>query len=164
MGISAVPPQSVADAILALFAEEREMTAEAMRRRISARYFPCSPRAVYKELQKLQRQGVVLRVRGFYSLSITWLLNLIEFSEKLYSVSVEHRPRVSRLPEEGERLTWKFRDLQHMDRFWLQLIFLLFEHSRSRTMFAWVPHFWFDLVHYEKDLEAQRAMRHGRLR
>ncbi len=26
-------------------------------------------------------------------------------------------------------------------------------------MFVWVPHFWFDLVHYHKDLEAQEAMK-----
>src|SRR6185436_916220 len=95
-----------------------------------------------------RRRRVVVRVRGYYSLSITWLLMLIRFSEDLFTRSVSSRPLATRLPAEGEKITWRFTDLEHLDRFWIQMIFLLFESSRSRTMFAWVPHFWFDLVHY----------------
>jgi hypothetical protein len=63
------------------------------------------------------------------------------------------------LPGEGQKIRLRFNDLQHLDRFWIQIIFLLFEVSKSRQMYVWVPHFWFDLIHYEKDLEAQRAMK-----
>jgi hypothetical protein len=154
-----IPPRSVADAIVSLFLIERELTALSLRSLISERYFPVSLRAVYKELGKLLEQGIVIKVRDYYSLSVTWILNLIKLSEQLYTTSVSKKPRVTKLPAEGEKLVWKFHDLQHLDRFWIQLLFLLFEHSTSRTMFVWVPYFWFDLVHLSKDLEAQEAMK-----
>ena len=155
----AVAPETIADAIVSTFAVERELTVVQLRRHIERRYFHCSPRAVYKELKRLIARGVVVKVKKRYALSVSWILSLIQFSEQLYSTSVRNMSNESLLPHEGGRISWHFRDLLHLDRLWLQLIFLLFEKSYSRTMFVWVPHFWFDLVHYEKDLEAQEAMK-----
>ena len=100
----------------------------------------------------------MIRVAGRYSLSLTWVLALLKMSEELYGTLVDERLKRSYLPAAGEKKTWRFHDLQHLDRFWLQMLFLLFEESHSRRMYVWVPYFWFDLIHYEKDLEAQEAM------
>jgi len=155
----AVAPQTIAQAILAVFATTPTVRIERLHRAINAQFMGCSQRAVYKEVAKLVEQGIVIGVGGNYSLSLTWILSLNQLSERFYSQAVEPAALSHCLPLTGKRVSWKFRDLQHLDRLWLQLMFLLFELSESRRMFVWVPYFWFDLVHFQKDLEAQEAMK-----
>ncbi|RIL10862.1 MAG: hypothetical protein DCC75_03490 [Proteobacteria bacterium] len=153
-----LPRGDIARAILSLFREARELSAEEVHIRVKRGFFDCSQRAIYKELGILCDKGILIKAKGCYSASITWLLTLLEFGNTLYKTALQRPPRHIELPSPGKKLRFKFRDLELLDRLWLQFIFLLFERSKSRLMFAWVPYFWFDLVHYHKDLEAQEAM------
>ena len=44
--------------------------------------------AVYKELRKLQNQGVVFRTGNTLSLSLAWVLNLTALTDRMYDVHV----------------------------------------------------------------------------
>jgi hypothetical protein len=154
----AAEPSDVSEAILHIFSVNRELSVSQLHQKISSKYFSCSERAVYKELSSLEAAGVIVKSGKYYSISLTWALKLIDFSEAIYRSSIDLPAKHFRLPEPAERISWKFSDLERMDRLWVQLLFLLFERSVTRIMYVWVPYFWFDLVHYEKDREAQNAM------
>lgn len=155
-----LPPRSISEAILQLFRERQDYTVAEILALVRTRYYNnCSQRAVYKQIKELIERGVIIRSGPRYSLSLTWVLALIRTAEDLYGTLVDRSLKSSYLPKAGEKRSWHFDDLQHLDRFWIQMIFLLFEESNSREMYVWVPYFWFDLIHYHKDLEAQEAMR-----
>ncbi len=152
-------PNNIAEAIIQLFRHQPDFSAAELHQAIGKSFGKCSERAVYKELRKFMEQGVVLRHKGRFSLSLTWILSLLQLAEGLYGSLVGTGLKINFLPEAGQKRSWRFSDLQHLDRLWIQMIFLLFEQSKERRMYVWVPYFWFDLIHFEKDQEAQTAMR-----
>jgi hypothetical protein len=152
-------PRTVSEAIIGLFQQHTALTAAAIHGELLRGGRNTSRRAIFKELHKLLERGVIVRVQGRYSLSLTWVLSLIDFSESLFQRFIGQARTDVLLPAAEEKHRWVFSDLQRMDQFWLQLMFLLFEKSSSRVMCEWLPHFWFHLLHYGKELEAQRAMK-----
>lgn len=153
----AAASSNVADAILALFRRDGEMSAGEIHAALQDGYGRCSLRAVYKELTNLMAAGIVVKQKGRFSLSLPWMLSLFRCADDLFRAALR-RPAASLLPAEKETRRWRFHDLRRLDQFWLQLIFLLFEGSATRTMFVWAPHFWFHLLEYGRELQAQDAM------
>lgn len=152
-------PKNISESIIQLFRIKQDYTAKELLPLVKAEYGKCSERALYKQLGLLIEAGVIVRTGTRYSVSLTWVLSLMSLGEELYDSIVSEHLQHDYLPLAGAKRTWRFRDLQHLDRFWIEMIFLLFESSKSRQMYVWVPFFWFDLVHYHKDLEAQAAMK-----
>jgi hypothetical protein len=154
-----LPPHRISEAIIHLFRRRAEWSVEEMDIRLKKEGFLCSKRGLFKELRQLIEQGVLVRTKRRYSLSLTWMLSLRRFADDLFDTSLQHLPFDILLPTEGKKTSWVFYDLRQLDQFWLQMIFLLFERSAERCMYAWIPIFWFDVIHLEKDLEAQSAMK-----
>lgn len=114
--------------------------------------------AIYKELNKLQAQSIVVKAGKNYYLSFSWILEMTRFSEDIYLSYMQGDVTRKLIPAAGERRAWTFNDLQRMDRFWVQIMFTLYEASESRIMFEWVPHLWFPLVDLDRDRQYLRAM------
>jgi hypothetical protein len=122
----------------------------------------CSLRAVYKELAKLQQGGAVIKVKDTFHLSLAWVLERMCAAEDLYRRCLDTAAREMLIPREDRHFIWHFRDLRRMDDFWIQLVFLLLQSSPSKLLFEWAPHFWFHLLHYQKELQVIRALEKAR--
>jgi hypothetical protein len=151
--------EKLADAIMRLFERRSEWTALELQEAIAAYNHSYTLRAVYKELHKLQQYGVVVKVKDTFSLSATWILELLDYAERIYSRHLGGVAMKHVLPDVGQKFRWRFSNLSRMDAFWLQVMFSLFENSSKKVAFSWSPRFWFPLVNYAKEQQAMRAMR-----
>ena len=71
---------------------------------------------------------------------------------------LETLPTQDKLPDEGDKLVWKFYDLKKVDDFTVQLIFTLFQFSKTKIMFEWTGHPWFQLLQGEKEAQFIKTM------
>lgn len=117
-----------------------------------------SKRAVYKELNSLENACVLTRVKNNYVVSFKWLLEIQRYTDIIYQNALSPKRLSELLPESGKTRTWYFNDLRRLSSFWLELMFLLFQLSKEKQMYEWLPRFWFYLVGYEQELQTQRAM------
>lgn len=115
--------------------------------------------AVYKELRKLQRVGVVVKVGERYSLRLTWVDSLARWAGDMQR-TYDATPLMGAPLVEGQRKAqWTFTDLGRMDDFILQLIVALLRQSSERVLFEWVPHPWFELIHHRDDVQLAQYLR-----
>ncbi len=122
---------------------------------------PVTHRAIFKELSKLVHQGILVRVKGRYSIKVTWILELLQLGDDLTKQTLNKKSLDLQIPKPGERIKWRFRDIRRMDTFWVQLMFVLFSISSTKKMHVWCPHFWFHLLDFGKELQAMGAMKKG---
>lgn len=119
---------------------------------------PCTHQAIYKELAKLQKQGVVVKLRDTYSLTWTWIVGIGDFAEETrntyLSCDTLFFPR-----KEGERFVWQFHSLPAVDDFWGHLFVALLAETKESQVFEWIPHPWFELIHESKEDAFRRALR-----
>jgi len=149
----------LSEILIELFEDHPQQSVKTIAAELLRRGYRYTSRAVYKELNKLQEQGIVVKARDQFSLCLPWVIELMRFADVLYQSYLTSSAMTNLLPADGRKFIWRFRDLRRMDDFWLHLMFVLFQHSRSKRMFEWIPHYWFHLLHYEKELQAQRAMK-----
>lgn len=134
--------------IIELLSLRRGLTAgELHRRLIQSRKI--SLQGVYHELRRLQREGVVVKYGKTYGVSISWILEVQQLTEKLYKEYVREASPADILPEAGQRRQWKFSDLRRLDDFWMQAIFVVFE-ATDEIMYEWSAHPWYFFAHTEK--------------
>lgn len=150
--------ERLADLILRLFGTEPSCTAKALHQEINKRHRSCSLVAIYKELNKLVRLGILIKVKDRYTVSLSWTLDLLRYTDSLFQNSLRPTAVSALIPLKGEKRSWTFSHLIRMDEFWVQLLFALFEISETRTMYEWVPRLWFPLVDMTRDLQHLRAM------
>jgi hypothetical protein len=151
--------QRLSQIVLECFRARPELTVAALRSELLRRGHDFSQRAVYRELGLMLEREMLVKEKQRYHLNLTWVLSLIDLAEDLYVQATTPALAARLLPPPGRKAQWTFAKLKRMDSFWVQLMFLLFARSRSRTMFCWVPHFWFHLLHYKHELQAMHAMR-----
>lgn len=99
--------------------------------------------AIYYVLRKLRRDGVAVRMKGRYSLSLAWALELLELTRSLEQNFLKSAPAQQLVPELKQRRSWEFRDLYTLDDVWVQLMLHLVERSSDKTIWNYCPHPWF---------------------
>jgi len=115
--------------------------------------------ALYKELKKLQEQGVLIKTKDKYSLSLSWILNLVELSDSIYDTYIDSASTSQILPEEGESKSFNFTSLSKVDDFWIHAMLAMLQNSDSKRLFQWVPHPWFYLINSHKSFPFHNALR-----
>ena len=116
-----------------------------------------SPQAVYQALRKLQGTGVVTRAAHRYSLSMPWIIRLLEFGRAVEQHYIA-RSASNMIPQPGAAFTWRFYDLLHTDDFWNHMVLALLKHSGEQEMYEWIPHPWFDLATPGKETQFMNAL------
>lgn len=114
--------------------------------------------AVYKELSKLQENGIVVKLRNSYALSLSYVLDSLHFADRLRETYFSEGFLGKLLPEPGKRERWRFRSLLRANELWNQLILAVLRRSPGRTMYAWVPHPWFALIDGPREERLHRAL------
>ena len=120
---------------------------------------PFTRQAIYKELAKLQRQGIALKVGRQFTLKFDWVMRMQHLSEKMHETQLRFNLASTILPLPGEMKTWHFSDLFRLDDFWAHLLLVLLRGSQSKHLFERVAQPWFELIHAKKELNFKNALR-----
>jgi hypothetical protein len=122
-----------------------QQSAKAIHREVSRKNGPCSLQAIYQELRKLSRGGVVIHVDGRYSLRTGWILGITSKIDRMRQGYLSSEGIRAELLEQRDKLRWRFPHLYGLVSFWSMLMFTLLTEKDQRC-FEWVPHIWFHLI------------------
>lgn len=104
-----------------------------------------SLRAVYKAVDKLIAAGVLIRAQRQVMLSAEWTR----------AVGERLRPTPLAAPALGERLSYSFMSLEHLDAFWKTVVLPIEEAATETEIFFYNPHdFWAYLPERRESEEA----------
>lgn len=146
--------KNVEDRLVEVLAKYSAQTAAQLHKAIG----DCSIQAIYKELGKLEQQGVVIKIDRRYSLRVPWILELADLAEQATKTYANARAAAIVLPKEGERVIWHFTDLLKLNNFWSQLLLVLLQQSGERILLTWMPHPWFHLVYSEQEQQYIKSL------
>ena len=117
-----------------------------------------SIKAFYKELKKLEEEGVVLKFGKNYALNLAWVIQFSSFAEEMFDNGVRAFSSEDILPAPGKSHSWRFTSLDRVNPIWTQLLGILLKQSNEKIMYEWAPHTWFFLVHPHSERAFQRAL------
>jgi hypothetical protein len=143
------------------------LTAEQIRADVGKTFRAYSRRGIYKELQRLITEGVLVRSHATYALRLAWLLSLHSEVERITKQidDVEYLKRA--LPTKDQAVVLHASDLVNWDRHWTQLMLMMHSLFPRLPMFIWCPRHWFTLTHPEiestftKANESKRNLRYA---
>ncbi|MBM3260955.1 hypothetical protein FJY93_00905 [Candidatus Kaiserbacteria bacterium] len=151
---------SLASNIIRSLAERPEQSVVQLRDSISAaggkQY---SLQGFYKELKKLQKEGVVFKVSGMYGLRLPWVLDSLALAQTLEKKYVERPQLPTILPDEHKREIWHFSDLLKMNDFWSHILLILIQQSEKKVLLGWNPHPWFHLVQTKQEKQYIKSLK-----
>lgn len=152
--------------IIETLGEEPCLKADALRQRIATRARGFSIQAVYQELRKLERRGVVVRKRGLYTLRLLWLVELSNFANSSYASFLRSGALLNEVPEERGKKRWTFSNLRQLLDLWTELTFSLVAKValEDRTLFEHVEHVWFHTANPVNEAQFVRAMKRERVK
>ena len=107
--------------------------------------------AFYKELAKLNEQGVVLCLKHRYSLTMNWVLKLISFADRLDAKYIKSEILSFPLPEEGRSISFTFNNLFRANDFSSHAVLRLVSHAKEKRVYSWNPHAWFYLIQTDQE-------------
>ena len=152
---------SLEDLIVSQLAKKSQATANALLAEIEKKAQRYSIQGLYKELRKLQRKGVVVKRGSEYSLSFSWVLNLAELVDQMYETLTAETSFADILPVEKPKRSFSFTRLSAVDDFWIHAILEMLQHSDGKTLYQWIPHPWFHLIHSQKSWPFHNALKVG---
>jgi hypothetical protein len=123
------------------------LSALQVRQQVAKRWRAYSRRGIYKELQRLEREGVLMRAQGTYTLRLAWLLSLQAQVEQMVTAASRPEQQQTFLPARGHDLVVHSSDLVRWDRVWTQLMLILHSAFPETPLFQWVPRYWFNFTH-----------------
>ncbi|MDC0358732.1 hypothetical protein OAO01_07950, partial [Oligoflexia bacterium] len=146
------PKEQLEERLVRILALQGASSTAKLRVRLASEGKDYTRQAIYKELAKLQKNGVIYKLGKTYGLSLPWITQLRQLVEQMQTNYVEHFPFAQLFPQDKSKSSWVFPNLLLMDDFWNQLLISLFNHCQGKIMFEWIPHAWYRIFHLEKDL------------
>jgi hypothetical protein len=138
---------SIEELIVQILSKEGDLQPKGINDRIIQSGYAYSQRGIYKELKKLESEGVIFKSSKGYSLQLTWIINILNFADQAYETSTKFTPLKQILQEESLKTVYRFNNLRRMDLFWIQTLMTLHQMNPKEPLFLWCPFQWFDLVH-----------------
>lgn len=151
-------PRALDDHIVHLLASRKSATAKELQSELARSVGTFTIQGIYKELNKLQRAGVLLRSEGRYSLSLSWIVNLAELADEMFHTQTKTDGSLGILPPPGEKHSFRFSRLPYVDDFWMHALLTILQNSKERILYQWIPHPWFHLVHSHKSWPLYNAL------
>lgn len=133
-----------------------------LQKRIAKRTRRYSLPGMYKALNKLRDDGVVYKEGDRFGLSLYWVLNFSHLAESLLETHVRKATHETLLPEEGEKITWRFSRLLPYDDFWIHILLVMLNGSPGSILYQWIPHPWFHLFQSDKGHSLVDALKAAR--
>ena len=149
--------ETLDETIIRLLGPHPRIAAGVLHKKILTEGKKCTLRAVYKELAKLEAQGVVVKVEDKYSLRLTWVVHLLSYADLLYDTHLDPQHLSSLIFEAKQKVTWKFSSLRKLDMGVTQIILALHKLCPKKALCLWCPHQWFEVAHPEKQQQFLKA-------
>ncbi len=105
-------------------------------------------RAIYKELAKLESQGIIFKLGQNYNVRLAWIMKVSAFGDLAYERYTQSPYLMEIIQRENAVRVERFNDLRKLDRLWTQLILALHSVYPNKLMCLWCPYQWFYLAHY----------------
>lgn len=156
--------QNLEERIVTFLAKKANSTVEDIHRKIAKESRSYSFPAIYKELGKLEFQGVVVKEKKRYSLRLPWVLDFLSLADSANHSYLQSPTLASVFPKEGEKKIWHFSDLLRLNNFWAQTILVLLNRSSSKILYTWMPHSWFNLAYQEQETQYLKSLKHAESR
>jgi hypothetical protein len=138
---------SIEEAIVKVLARKVNLSVKEIISSLNQEGLSFSQRGVYKELNKLEEQGILLKSKYGYSLQLSWITNLLSFADAAYDI-YSHPKYLEQLLSLGtKRTTHKFTKVGRLDQFWIQLMSSLSRLYPKEYLYLWCPYQWFNLLH-----------------
>lgn len=118
-----------------------------------------SVQGLYKELKKLQAEGVLFKLRNKYSLRLPWVFDFLSLADQLSATYIERPQLPLVLPEINKKEIWHFSDLLKMNDFWSHILLILIQQSKHKVLLGWNPHPWFHLVQTRQEEQYIKALK-----
>jgi len=136
--ISSPKNSRLAELIVRFLSTNPEQTADGIWKKIKSDGRACTLQAVYHELKRLQDDEVIVKSKSFYSLSLLWVNDIMNFCEEMYETYLSVG---GSLPdEESPEKVWIFRSLLRADEFRLQTRLNVLEQSKEKRSLCLYPH------------------------
>lgn len=138
--------KTIEEVIVQTLSKRSNMTVTDLMRIIIDSGLSYSQRGIYKELLKLEKNGIVIKTKNTYNLDLSWIIQahqLIEAAYKTYS-DVAYLEKTLNLS--GKKITHTFSDLLKMDHYWIQILIALHKIYPEEPLFLWCPYQWFNLA------------------
>jgi len=136
--------------IVGLLAKQPLQTASRLHKHCCLGNRKYSLQIIYHHLRKLQTEGVVIKAKDRFSLSLTWAYECLHFADLVYSRYLESPSHLELIPEDHSAKSWQFSNLLRLDNFWVQAMIAIFSHSGAKLKFGWNPHPWFYFAQPDK--------------
>lgn len=106
-----------------------------------------SQRGVYKELKKLEKDGIILKTKKFYNLDLSWIIESAAFIERAYTTYSNPNYLKKTLSLTEKKVIHNFSDLLRMDHYWVQILIAMHKMMPDERLYLWCPYQWFNLIH-----------------
>ena len=111
--------------------------------------------AVYAAIRRLRQDEIVLVQGKKLALSSVWLERMGEFfaeAQKVYLEKAQEEPFSFGHLQEGDRVTYKFKNPVLLDQVWGHVFFELVKRvSVDAPIMIYNPHYWFPIVRQESE-------------
>lgn len=152
------PEENLEELLVKLLAGQAGCTAASLQKAVAHNGRLYSIQAVYKELGKLEIQGVVVKAAKKYSLRAPWVLEFADLAQTALQTYADAKLAQVSLPKVGERQIWHFTDLLKLNNFWSQVLLVLLQQSGENSLLTWMPHPWFHLVYSKQEQQYLKAL------
>lgn len=148
--------ENLEDLIVKILAQYPDISASEIFKNIDTTNKTYSLQGIYKELKKLQNEGVVVKYKQTFSLRLPWVLEFVSLAD---TVEYQYIRRISnQIPDYKDKQIWHFTNLLRLNDFWSQILLQLIQQSKTRTVLAWNPHPWFHLAQKEQEAQFIKAL------
>lgn len=142
------------DLIVKCLAHRAQVSASWIKENVRARYGRTfTTQAIYKGLSKLQSEGVVVRLKKHYSLTLSWAMRFVTLADVIHEVYLAESPLKLLISEKVTKKSWRCSDFSKVANFWMQTRIALLRHTGEKEFFEWQPHPWVDL--FQGDMQRQ---------
>lgn len=113
---------------------------------------------LYRTLRTLQADGIVVKEKKHYGLSLPWLMDMSALVETMQHTYLRHTYLDQLLPKGTQKQTWTFSNLLAMNDFWSHLLVAMARHVQDKTVMHYSPHTWYLVLHREHSMQFTRAL------
>lgn len=145
-------PKTVEESIL-FFLQKGSLSTTELLQKIQEKRTGTTKQALYKILQKLKEEEVVVVRSKYVSLSHLWINRMAEYfatAQRLYTTHGEPSEDFLQL-EDGDKITYTFKNPNATDIFWGHAFGILSEVIKKEPVYVYDPHEWFILARRESE-------------
>ncbi len=133
--------------IITSLTESGNLNVTDMLHTIHERGLQVSIQGLYKALKKLQSDGILNKNGKFYSLKLSWILDLSEFVEQLETVYFKKDFLSQLIPNSiGEKKRWHFYNVLKLIDIWIDIQLALLAHTKADIIYSYAPHPWYAIA------------------